>query len=653
MAIISNIDRLNPKGRLAMLAIYAVLFTGAISMLYPFLLMLRMTTADPIDRASISILPSYLWEENLYARKYLLGQYRLSPGRVLASVYGARDWTNLTQVEDFHDRYLAPFAALPPGALETRVADYEDFKAQADLRYLHPLAAHLPGRSFEDFFIVNWLARRDGVSPKVHQFFEPIRPDFARRDWAPPFDESWDNWQAWLSQLPPRQRLALGAAPLWQAYLADKYRDNLDALRAAHGIAYPSFTDGPWFDATPPDGATVPPADPASPRGPGAPPVGPLTAPASSALLADRDEFIKTRYPLFWQSLPPSSVERHSTAWRAYLAESAAVPDAAEWTRRTGLSPEAGYHHIPSRMPPEAAAARWWCAFVGAQVPAADRQLLVPEIEFADFLRARHGSLDALNAAWGSALPSWELLRFPQPEADHLVLRDHSVGIRWNLTTANFRTVLKSLVLEGRAFTNTGIILFLSILTSLTINPVAAYALSRFRIRGTHKILIFLLATLALPGEVAMVPGFLLVRDLQLIDTYWALVLPTAANAFSIFLLKGFFDSLPQELYEAALIDGAGEFTLFTRITIPLSMPILAVTLLGTVTYAYNVFMPAVMYLGDTNKWPIATAIYRISQISSPGVSMAALVVSSIFPLLVFVFCQRIIMRGIILPSMK
>jgi ABC-type glycerol-3-phosphate transport system permease component len=63
--------------------------------------------------------------------------------------------------------------------------------------------------------------------------------------------------------------------------------------------------------------------------------------------------------------------------------------------------------------------------------------------------------------------------------------------------------------------------------------------------------------------------------------------------------------------------------------------------------------MPAVMYLGDVNKWPIATKIYEINQVSPAGVGMAALVVSSIFPLLVFVFCQRIIMRGIILPSMK
>jgi multiple sugar transport system permease protein len=304
-------------------------------------------------------------------------------------------------------------------------------------------------------------------------------------------------------------------------------------------------------------------------------------------------------------------------------------------------------------MPGDESAARWWCAFVSSNVPVAERVLVSSEATFMKFLQSRYGSLERLNAAWGTSHADWNAVRFPVPETDFLTLSQHSAGIKWELSTANFRVVLKSLLLEGRAFYNTFLIVLLSIVTSLTVNPLAAYALSRFRMRGTNKILIFLLATLALPAEVALVPGFLLVRDLHLTDTLWALVLPGAANAFSIFLLKGFFDSLPQELYEAALIDGAGEFTLFSRITIPLSMPIIAVTLLGTVTHAYNLFMPAVMYLGDVSKWPVATKIYEINQISSPGVGMAALVISSIFPLLVFVFCQRIIMRGIILPSMK
>ncbi len=628
MAIISIIDRTNPKGRLAMLAIYAVLFLGAISMLYPFLLMLRMTTSDPIDQTSVSILPRYLWEENISARKYLLKQYRLVPARQLPAIYGARDWSNLNQVEDFYDRHLAPFDALPAEKLATRIADYEAFKAQADLLQLYPLATYRPDQSFEDFFIVNWLARREGVSPKTYQFYEPIHADFARRDWVPPFDKSWTQWQDWLAQLPPSQRLAASAHAQWQAYLAEKYRGQLPALNAAHATAYSDFNHGPWFSPEPP-------------------------AQASPGLLADWTDFVTSRYPLVWQSLRPSAAETASADWRDYLAQSVAITTADEWTRRTGLPADQGYTNLPLAMPPDQAAARWWSAFVATRIPASDRVITSPEADFTAFLRTRHPDLASLNAAWGTDFATWDSIRFPQAEADYAVIKTHANGILWDISLGNYRTVFKALVLEGRAFSNTAIILALSILTSLTVNPIAAYALSRFRVKGTQKILIFLLATLALPGEVAMVPGFLLVRDLHLIDTYWALVLPTAANAFSIFLLKGFFDSLPQELYEAALIDGAGEFTLFTRITIPLSMPILAVTLLGTVTHAYNIFMPAVMYLGDTNMWPIATSIYRIGQTSSAGVGMAALVVSSIFPLLVFVFCQRIIMRGIILPSMK
>ena len=319
----------------------------------------------------------------------------------------------------------------------------------------------------------------------------------------------------------------------------------------------------------------------------------------------------------------------------------------------TGATPADGYSALAASMPANETAARWWCSFVKTNIPVSQRVLLSSEAAFADFLAARYGTIESWAKAWAIPAIRWEEARFPLAEVDFEHLKRHETGIKWDLCTANFRVVLKSLLLEGGAFTNTFIIVLLSIATSLTINPLAAYALSRFRMRGTNKILIFLLATMALPAEVAMVPGFLLVRDLHLTDTFWALVLPGAANAFSIFLLKGFFDSLPQELYEAALIDGAGEFTLFTRITIPLSMPIIAVTLLSTVTHAYNLFMPAVMYLGNVSMWPIATKIYEINQISAVGVGMAALVVSSVFPLLVFIFCQRIIMRGIILPSMK
>jgi multiple sugar transport system permease protein len=627
MAIISTIDRRTWRGKLMMGCIYALLSAGAVTMLYPFLLMLRMTTSDVVDRDSISVLPSYLWDQDLLARKYLNYQDRLLPNKLVAIQYDAKELNNFTIPGNFWNQYLAPLDKIPPQQLQARVQDLENFAAVADIRFLAPALRIQPGSSFDDRFIVDWLARKNGQPLTTYEFFQPVRPDVFRSDWTPPSGEEWTEWEEWLGQLSNQDRFIYSSNALWQNFLREKYRDDLAALNAAHHASYAGFNQGPFF-------TTVAPSQ-------------------KGALQTDWQEFASGRYPLYWQDLPPATITAWSGAWTKCLAAEHEVGDAATWTKITSLPVSQGYDALPARMPTDETVARWWCLFVSQNIPVAQRHLVSSEELFIASLQSRYGTLDALNSAWGSNYASWQEVRLPLREQDYATITSHLAAIKWEISTRNFRSVLNELLLNGRAFYNTFLIVCLSVLTSLTVNPLAAYAMSRFRMRGTNKILIFLLATMALPTEVALVPSFLLVRDLHLTDTLWALVLPGAAHAFSIFLLKGFFDSLPPELYEAALLDGAGEFTLFTRITIPLSMPILAVTLLGTVTGAYNLFMPAVMYLGDVRMWPIATKIYEINQNSPAGVGMAALVVSSIFPLLVFVFCQRIIMRGIILPSMK
>jgi len=627
MAIISSIDRRTWRGRLMMFCIYTLLSAGAVTMLYPFLLMLRMTTSDDIDRRSISVLPSYIWNQDLLCRKYLNSQYGLVPTEQVEAAYDTQDLNNFTMPGNFWAGYLAPFGKLPPENLQARVSDLENFASVVDLRFVAPALRIQPGSHFEDRFIDNWLARKNGQPRAAYQYFEPVRPDLMRRDWTPPSGKEWAEWQEWLAQLSGQDRFVFSSNALWQRFLRKKYGDDLASLNTAHQASYASFDRGPFF-------TTICPVAP-------------------GALRADWQDFAAGDYPLYWQDLPPQTVSAWSGAWSKSLAAEHGISDAATWTKITSLPADQGYNALPSRMPSDETVARWWCVFVSQNIPVTGRILLSSEELFTSYLRDRYVTLDALNQAWGSSYATWQAVRLPVPEQDYATITTRSAAIKWEISTKNFRIVFDDLMLDGRAVYNTFVILCLSLLTSLTVNPLAAYAMSRFRMRATNNILIFLLATMALPSEVALVPSFLLVRDLHLMNTLWALVLPVAANAFSIFLLKGFFDSLPTELYEAALLDGASEFTLFTRITIPLSMPILAVTLLGTVTNAYNLFMPAVMYLGDENKWPIATKIYEINQTQSIGQGMAALAISSVFPLLIFIFCQRIIMRGIILPSMK
>ena len=228
--------------------------------------------------------------------------------------------------------------------------------------------------------------------------------------------------------------------------------------------------------------------------------------------------------------------------------------------------------------------------------------------------------------------------------------RDFVVG-----SFSNYRLVCEYLFLRGRAFANTIILVILSILASLTINPFAAYALSRFRMPATEKIILFLLATMAFPAAVTAIPGFLLIRDLGLLNTFAALVLPGVASGMSIFILKGFFDALPQELYEAATIDGASEWTVLWRITLPMTTPILAVNALNSFIHAYSSWEWAFLVCQKSSHWTLAVWMYQMSQTFAhqPWCVMAGFVLVSIPTAVVFLLCQKVILRGIVLPSMK
>jgi multiple sugar transport system permease protein len=232
---------------------------------------------------------------------------------------------------------------------------------------------------------------------------------------------------------------------------------------------------------------------------------------------------------------------------------------------------------------------------------------------------------------------------------------DHGWRDFFRSAIANYRLVGEYLFIRGRAFLNTLLLVAFSVLAGLTVNPLAAYALSRFRMRGTEQIILFLLATMAFPAAVTAIPGFLLIRDLGLMNTLAALVLPTVASGMSIFILKGFFDALPRELYEAAAIDGASELTVFMRITLPMTTPILAVNALNHFLAAYNSWEWAFLVCQKESNWTIAVWMYQLSQqmAGQPWCVMAGFVLVSVPTAAVFLLCQKVILRGIVLPSMK
>ena len=256
-------------------------------------------------------------------------------------------------------------------------------------------------------------------------------------------------------------------------------------------------------------------------------------------------------------------------------------------------------------------------------------------------------SVNTVESLWAQQSPQ----PLPIVSDERLYVSQNAGVIRAEFNSRNYKFVLDYILLNGRALWNTAIFCLLAVLTQLIVNPIAAYALSRYPIAASGKILMFLLATMAFPAEVAMIPSFLLLKNLGLLNTFAALVLPTAASGYMIFLLKGFFDSLPQELYESGQLDGAKEATMMWKIALPLSKPVLGYLALLAFMGAYASFMYAFLVAQDQRIWTLMVWIYQL-QLSAPkAVIMAALTLAAIPTLVVFLLAQNVIMRGIVLPG--
>ncbi|EDM28592.1 hypothetical protein LNTAR_08484 [Lentisphaera araneosa HTCC2155] len=306
-----------------------------------------------------------------------------------------------------------------------------------------------------------------------------------------------------------------------------------------------------------------------------------------------------------------------------------------------------------SSIPKEPAQAVLYSAYIEQVAAIKDLNLLGPDIAFQNFLEQKYGKLSALNDSWSTDYRSFAEIAMPQSSMDYQYVLTNKTRLRWDLGTINVRFIFNYLTTQGRAGWVTFVFCFLTIVSSLLINPLAAYALSRYQLPSTYKVLMFFMATMAFPAAVTQIPSFLLLKDLGMLNTFWALVLPGMANGYSIFILKGFFDSLPSELYEAAQIDGAGEFKMFWQLTLNLSKPVLALIALNSFTAAYGNFMYALLICQDESMWTIMVYLFKLQTEASQPVIFASLLVAAIPTLIIFMSCQKIIMKGIVIPSEK
>jgi multiple sugar transport system permease protein len=190
---------------------------------------------------------------------------------------------------------------------------------------------------------------------------------------------------------------------------------------------------------------------------------------------------------------------------------------------------------------------------------------------------------------------------------------------------------------------------------SLLFNTMAGYAFAKLRFAGRERIFQLLLAALVVPAQVAMLPLFLLLKQMGLVNTYAGVVIPALASVFGIFLVRQYARSIPDELLEAARIDGAGELRIFFQIVLPMLKPVLVTLAIFTFMGSWNDFMWPLIVLTDDSRYtlPVALAALSREHIMDVEMMMAGAVVTVVPVLLLFVLLQRYYIQGLLLGSVK
>ena len=637
MPVISHIGRSSPAVRFLFAALYTMLGIGAVTMIVPFLMMLSGSIGSQADISDFRVIPKFLTEKPSLFARFLNDKYQsdLYSVKELYQYDIPRIDVRTRTVDAMVDKLKFDETLANP-VQRKLAAEYGEFLAR-DI----PPGMWMPGFASGLIGPVNqhyqtWLKQRFGTLQALNAKYndqykywaELVVPAelVSQRNFAPVYHQRYRDFLEFKNTLPAWTRVPFDGTRKWQEHLRFMTDGKIEKLNEILGVTVKNFNQ-----------VTMP-----------------LTAPTRPEENKAWDDFVRRKWPLRLLQLNENglreyrafiqarrqSIERVNEAYRAHYThfdqinwpvdeefEGIRQSDVIDFLRGSPGLPMLSIQNVSLRN---------------------------ATVTFREWLVARHGgTLDGVNAALGATFQRTEDISLPHAiwEWDQVVSQTRHW--RWAFVKSNYFEVTSFILTKGRALTNTLILIVLTILITLTVNPLCAFALSRYNLAYGHKVLLFLLATMAFPGEVTMIPNFLLMRDLGMLNTFYALVLPGMASGFSIFILKGFFDTLPKELYEAAQLDGCGELRMFWQITVPLCTPVLAFTALGAFTGAYGGFLFALTVCQDPSMWTIMVWLYDLQRDSPEHIKVAALVIAMIPTLLVFVTCQRVIMRGIVLPQMS
>ena len=637
MPIISQIGRRSVSVRLLAWSICGLLILGSFTMLYPFILMLSGSTKSAVDTPSMNVIPPFLREDEALYQKHIEGLFNESFDMMKTTYYSdAAAFNKVILPETVNTRLVKEWLTFLDGH---DLPHYTYTVGYVRALFSRGVMPHTL-RKFKKQFIERYEGDIDQLNREMGMefvnwsafFVMPVSyPARFNKLASSPVDLEFREFKA---REPVDNRYYFSAEGFYKTFLKTQYTKKIENYNKEHGSHYTSWEkihlDRQWLQGNE----------------------------RTDKEQEDWESFVRTILNLLWVRVD----EEAGPAYRLFLQ--AKYGSLEGLNRNYGTDYESfGQIRLIQEPPEKGLAFSDWAAFIQGWKDPDTSELHIAPLEmlrvysvdflFRDYLKATYGSIDQANEKLGIACKNWLEVLPPQQGMHYMAFREKTGWLRWEFTRRNFISVVDYIVLHGRGLWNTVIYCALAVLAALIVNPLAAYALSRYKPPSTYKVLLFLMLTMAFPPMVTQIPAFLMLREFHLLNTFWALVLPGLANGYWIFLLKGFFDSLPGELYDSAAIDGAGELRIFWQITMSLSKPVLAVIALNAFTMAYSNFMMALLICQDDKMWTLMPWLYQLQQRSGQGVVFASLIIAAVPTFLVFVLCQNVIMRGIVVPVEK
>lgn len=221
-------------------------------------------------------------------------------------------------------------------------------------------------------------------------------------------------------------------------------------------------------------------------------------------------------------------------------------------------------------------------------------------------------------------------------------------------TLDQYRVLFGQLAI-GRYLANSALVATGATALSLLINSMAGYALAKLRFRSRDRVFRTMSAALLIPVQVTMLPLFLLLKQLGLVNSYWGAIIPAIATIFGIFLIRQYALGIPDDLLDAARMDGAGEFRIYWSIVLPVIRPILATLAIWTFLASWNDFLWPLVVLTDDTRYTLPVALASLSgeHVQDIELMMAGAVITVLPVIVVFLLLQRSYVNGVMQGSVK